>query len=165
MPNDSLESLAGLAASTDAGTQANIDAEAPVDPNAPPPPPPPDVIALDLVNGFAGLVVSFCPDAGEVWTMEARQASAAVLAPLAEKYSWNLTAIPIEVTAAMIVGPLLWRTSKIVALKLQADRDAKAAKLPATAAPAEKRVAAVAAAAEDGSPAAAVHPQMALYKS
>lgn len=162
MPNDSLEALAGLAASTDAGTQANIDLETPVDPNAPPPPPPAAEVALDLVNGFAGLVVGFCPDAGEVWTEEARVASAAVLAPLAEKYSWNLAVIPIEVTAAMIVGPLLWRTSKIVAEKIQADRAAKTSKL---AAPAERQVADKAAAAEDGAPAAAVHAQMALYKS
>lgn len=164
MSNDSLESLAGLAASTDAGTQANIIAEAPIDPNAPPPPPPAAEVALDLVNGFAGLVVGFCPEAGEVWTEQARQASADVLAPLAEKYSWNLAVIPIEVTAAMIVGPLLWRTSKIVAEKIKADRDAKAPQLTRAAAPAEQRVAKVAADAEGGAPAAAVHPQMALYK-
>lgn len=159
---EALEKLAGLAASTDAESAATIAAATPPDPNAPPPPAPPpgsSEVAADIVNSFAELVTSYAPDAAEIWTAKNREMSAAVLAPLVEKYNFSLERIPPELIAAFVIGPLLWKTSTAVGDKLKADRAEKAA---------AKRLAtgggAAAPAAADGAPAPAVHSQMGLYK-
>lgn len=140
---------------------------------AEPLPPGPDEQALDLVNAFAGFVVGYAPDTAVVWTEEARGRSAAALAPLMVKYNISLMAIPPELTAAIVVGPLLYRSATIVGEKIKADRAAAAAKKAETAPPGTRQAAQAAetrtiapGATEDGSgPAVAVHPQMGLYTS
>ncbi|MYM96246.1 hypothetical protein [Duganella vulcania] len=166
---EDLDNLAALA--------ADADATAPPPPGAVavqdvPAPPGPDEQALDMVNGFAGMLAGYAPDAAAVWTPEARQASAQAIAPLMVKYNFSLMAIPPELTAAIVVGPLLYRSATIVRDKLQADRAAKAQPgaqpaPPAAAQPVGFQGVAVEMnpAPENGlPPGTAVHPQMALYK-
>jgi hypothetical protein len=152
---DTLETLGTLAASTDAESQATAAAAIPVDPNASPPPPSHEEQAVDLVNMFAGLVTSYAPDAAGIWSPEARAASAAVMAPVMAKYNFSMDRIPPELAAAVVVGPLLWQTSKIVALKMKEGRAQPAPEAPAATGTAEQPA--------DTAPGAPVHTQMALY--
>lgn len=126
-----------------------------------------------MVNAFADLVTGYAPATADVWTIEARVRSAAVLSPLMVKYNISLMAIPPELTAAIVVGPLLYRSATIVADKVKADRAEAAAKKAAEQGAARQQSQAVSehtgvapGATEDGSgPAVPVHPQMALYAS
>lgn len=155
---DTLKQLEGLAQSTDDQSQAAIAAETPPDPNAPPAPPPEPSAAeqaADMVNMFAGFVTAYAPDAADIWTEQARAASAAVLAPVLEKYGISMARIPPELTALVVLGPLLWQTSKIVAAKMDGNKAAKAR--PATQSD-------PAAPSDDIAPGPARHPQMDLYK-
>jgi hypothetical protein len=152
---DTLADLSALAASTDTETQAALAAETPPDPNAPPPPPGFDEQAVDLVNTFAGLVTAYAPDAAAIWTPEARSQAAAVMAPVMEKYNFSMANLPPELTAAIVVGPLLWQTSKVVALKMKAGK--------AETAPPGHEGPRQAEAPLDVAPGAPVHTQMALY--
>lgn len=149
---DELNNLDALAASTDA---AILDSQ-PVDPNAPPPPAPEPTRqeqAGDLVNMFAGLVTSYAPDTLAIWTPEAKANSAAVIAPLLEKYNVSLINLPPELMAAVVVGPLLWQSSKIVAAKIARDRNPQPRENPDGQPVPEAEVA----------PGAPVHSQMGLY--
>ncbi|MYM39653.1 hypothetical protein [Duganella qianjiadongensis] len=166
-----LDQLAGVVAAADEHAAAGL----PPQPGQEPEPPAPvvpgaDEQAVDLVNTFAGLLAAYAPDTAAIWTEHARQASAAAIAPLMIKYNISITAMPPELTAAIVVGPLLYRSATIVGEKMRADRAAKHS--PAVAAPAPKTAANDTAAsappappAQDPnqSPAVAVHPQMALY--
>lgn len=168
---EDLESLGGLAAAADS---QNAPAPAGVvasDAPAELPAPGPQEQALDMVNAFAGLLGGYCPATAEVWTEEARQRSAAVLAPLMVKYNFSLMAIPPEMTAAIVVGPLLYRSATIVAEKVRADRAAAAAKKAAEqgaagqqAHQAQDHTGIAPGATESGAgPAVPVHSQMGLY--
>lgn len=141
-----LDNLDALAASTDA---ANVEAQ-PLDPNAPPPEPTRHEQAVDLVNMFSGMVTSYAPDAAAIWQPEAKEASAAVIAPLLEKYNVSLVNLPPELIAVLVLGPLLYKTAKVVALKIETDK--KAAQ---PARPEQPR--------NTETPGAAVHSQMGLY--
>jgi hypothetical protein len=159
-----LDNLAGLAAEADQAAVALTPAP-PVDPNAPPEPPPPpgpEEQAVDLVNMFAGLVIGYAPAAADIWTPQAKEVSAQVLAPVMVKYGFSMTAFPPELAAAIVIGPLLYRSSTMVADKIKADRAAAAA--PAKPVIAGQVPAPVGApAGPDGAPAAGVHEQMKLY--
>jgi len=160
---DDLENLAGLAAEADGLAPPPPGAE-PAEPEQTGPTP--EEQASDMVNAFAGFVASYAPDTEAVWTPEARARSAAAIAPLMVKYNLSLMAIPPELTAAIVVGPLLYRSATIVRDKLQADR--AAAKAAPVAGPAGQQSYGLPQpnpAPESGqSPAVAMHPQMALYK-
>ncbi|HEX8611944.1 MAG TPA: hypothetical protein VF800_11715 [Telluria sp.] len=158
-----LDNLAGLA------HEADTDKTAPLPPGEAAPEdvphvPGPEEQALDLVNMFAGTLAAYAPDAGAVWTEQARAMSAAAIAPVMVKYNWSMTAIPCELGAAIIVGPLLYRSAMIVGEKLKADRAAKAPAAATAQAPAAGRLVPAPGATETGAgPEVAVHPQMALY--
>lgn len=169
---DELDQLAGLAAAADQSAAAGMPAPAGAgegDPGAPPEQagPGPDEQAADAVNAFAGFLGAYAPDTAAIWTDQARQASAAALSPLFVKYNINMGAIPPELTAAIVVGPLLYRSFTIVGDKMKADRAAKvaaAAPPPAAGAPSPATPPPVRPGAADDAPAVAIHPQMALYQ-
>lgn len=162
---DELDNLAGLAAEAD-GLAAPPAGDEPAEPV--PTGPTPEEQASDMVQAFAGFVTSYAPEAAAVWTPEARAAASGAIAPLMIKYNFSLMAIPPELTAAVVVGPLLYRSATIVRDKLQADRAAAAAKASPVRAPAAAQNYGLPQsnpAPESGeSPAVPVHPQMALYK-
>lgn len=153
-----LDTLAGLAAQADQVGSVSAPENVPGAPGAPAAEPGHAEQAADAVNMFAGLIVSYAPAAADIWTPEARQNAAMAMEPVFEKYGWSMTRIPPELTAAIVVGPLLYRSSQVVAEKIKADRQANAR------APAAGAAAPVPGATETGeAPAAPVHPQMALY--
>lgn len=164
---EELDQLAGLAAAADADSAPPAGAPAPENEPAQNVPGP-DEQALDMINGFAGLLAGYAPDTTAIWTEQARQASAAAIAPLMVKYNFSLMAIPPELTAAIVVGPLLYRSASIVGDKIKADRATKRVPpvgAPSTAGPVDASgQPAAPAPAIDQAPAVAVHPQMALYK-
>lgn len=159
---EELDQLAGLAAEADIDKTAPagaVVAEAEAEPHVPGP----EEQAADLVNGFAGLLVGYAPETATIWTPEARASSAAVIAPLMVKYNFSLMAIPPELTAALVVGPLLYRSATIVGDKIKADRAAKEAE-KGTAPPTQGAPVPVPGATQNGvAPATPAHPQMALY--
>lgn len=162
---EELDTLAGLAAEAD-GLAAPLPGAEPAEPE--PTGPSPEEQASDMVNAFAGFVTSYAPEAGAVWSPEARAAASGAIAPLMVKYNFSLMAIPPELTAAIVVGPLLYRSATIVRDKLQADRAAAGKATPAARAAAQPNYGLPQPnpAPESGeSPAVPVHPQMALYKS
>lgn len=116
---ESLNALDALAASTDATKADKVAAETPPDPNAPPPPPSLEEQAEDAVNLFSGLIVSYAPETAEIWTPEAKKAAVTVLVPVMQKYGWSMFELPVELSAIMVLGPLLWRSFKIIAAKMK----------------------------------------------
>ncbi|MFL6675876.1 MAG: hypothetical protein ACJ8LG_21615 [Massilia sp.] len=126
---EGLDGLTDLVAQADQVGSVSSTGNAPVAggaPAEPPAEPSPEEQAADAVNMFADLVVGYAPAAADVWTPQARTASAAVMGPIFVKYGWSLTRLPPELAAAMVVGPLLYRSATVVAEKIKADRAEKA---------------------------------------
>jgi hypothetical protein len=175
---DELDSLAGLAAAADqTAAPAGAVATAPDQVQPEQHVPGPDEQAADIINGFAGMLAGYAPDTASIWTPEARQASAAAIAPVLVKYNFSLSALPCELVAGIVVGPLLWQTSRVVGEKIKADRAAKLnpqagqAAVPRPGAPSGSGLVdstgqplAAPPAALNEAPAVARHPQMALYE-
>lgn len=173
---DELDQLAGLAAAADQSAAVGQPGLAvPVSEDPAQHVPGADEQATDIINGFAGVLAGYAPDTASIWTEQARQASAAAISPLIVKYNINLGAIPPELTAAIVVGPLLYRSATIVGDKIKTDRAAKLAptQRAAIAPPGAPgaggmmdstgQALAAAPAAPGEAPAPAIHPQMALY--
>jgi hypothetical protein len=158
-PSD-LDHLDGLAAQVDAdhtGTlpdgTAIADQPAPIDYTTE---------AEATVDTFTALVGGYCPAAGELWDQPRKQAVAAALAPVMEKYGFSLGALPPELTLIIVAGPLLYQTSKVVAAQMDQDKaKAKAKPKPeainAATGTTEKKPG------DFGTPEVARHPQTALY--
>lgn len=125
--------------------------------------------ARGTVDMFAALVVGYAPKAESVWTDQAKQRTAAALAPVMEKYGFSFGNMPPELTLLIVAGPLLWQTSRIVAAQM-ADEKAKAAKdkpakpdQAATVADVMDKAAQPTGQPEDAPP-TPVHDQMRLYQ-
>lgn len=114
--------------------------------------------ARETFEGGRALCIGYAPATAELLTDEAIERMARAWAPVAEKYGWSLGILPVEVTAAIVIGPVLYGVSKIVAAQMQAQRATKGK--PAASAPGGK-----------GAPGDAVHqapgpeisPQVKLY--
>lgn len=126
--------------------------------------------ARGTVDMFAALVVGYAPKAESVWTDQAKQRTAAALAPVMEKYAFSFGNMPPELTLLIVAGPLLWQTSRIVAAqmaeeKAKAKKDAKPDQAPGTVTSAMEQ--AVQPQAPTGqpepAPATPVHDQVRLY--
>lgn len=157
---DDLTNLAGLAAEADAGAA----------PAAPPgqegaaTEPTRNDQAADLVKMFSGLVIGYVPETASVLNEAAQLRCAIAIAPVLEKYNFSMDALPCELVAAVIVGPVIYSAGKIVVAKFQAERAQAAAPGGArSAGPAEDVAFRPPAPPSDVAPAAAMHPQMALY--
>ena len=127
--------------------------------------------ARGTVDMFAALVVGYAPKAESVWTDQAKQRTAAALAPVMEKYAFSFGNMPPELTLMIVAGPLLWQTSRIVAAqmaeeKAKAKKDAKPKDEPGSVVDTMTQAAQPAAPTgqPEPGPAVPVHPQMALYK-
>lgn len=81
--------------------------------------------AAGIVDLLSAMLDGYAPGAG--WAEQQRARMAASVAPVLEKYGWDLdTAMPCEVVALMVCGPALYQSAKVVALKIQTDRIALA---------------------------------------
>lgn len=113
--------------------------------------------AAATVDTFAALIGGYCPAAGELWDTERKRAVSMALAPVMEKYGFSLGALPPEITLIIVAGPLLYQTSKIVAVQMAQDKaKAKPAQQVTQAAPAQPG--------DLGTPEVNRHPQTSLYK-
>jgi len=155
--NIELAGLTGLAAEVDGAAAA---VAAPGDPNAPTlPEPGPDfgMEARGAVDMLGAMICGYAPQAESVWTEPTRERMAASLAPVMAKYGFSFGAMPVELTALIVCGPVLWQSSRIVATKINVDKAAAAARAGeggptvADVTPAE-------------TPQGEVHPQLALYQ-
>jgi hypothetical protein len=129
--NPSLDMPAGAGFASLGGLGAAIDGEAAAalnpDMSGAAPGAPADM-GPDYMRGASGLVdlVSaaldgFAPGAG--WPEQQRGVMAASIAPVLEKYNWDVIGqCPPEVGAALVCGPALYFSYKVVMAKLKADR-------------------------------------------
>ena len=117
-----LDALAGMAAQADAEAAGVLNPAAPGAPGAQ------ADMGPDYMKGAAGLVDlasaaldGYAPGAG--WPEEKRALMAASIAPVLEKYGWNVEGtLPCELVALMVCGPALYQSAKLVALKIATDR-------------------------------------------
>jgi len=154
--NSELDGLAGLAAQAD---QVAMGADNPTaDQVAMATPTGPDYgqEAAGTVDTIAALITGYAPAAESLWNPAAKQRIAAALAPVMEKYGFTLSALPPEVVLAVMAGPVLYKSAKIVAEQMRAERAAAPVAAPA-AAPAG------AAPGATPGPTAPVHEQTKLY--
>lgn len=77
--------------------------------------------AAGIVELISAMLDGYAPGAG--WSDKQRGMMAASIAPVLEKYGWDLnSAMPCELVALMVCGPALYQSAKVVALKIQTDR-------------------------------------------
>lgn len=119
--------------------------------------------AAGCVDMFAALVVGFAPKAAPIWSPEAKERTAMALAPVLEKYGFTFGNMPPELTLAIVAGPLLWQTSRVVAEQINEQRRKEGAQaIAAQVAPHAERDPAP----ESGNgPQVVEHAQMGLYKT
>lgn len=145
-----LDQLAGFAAEVDATTKP---------PELTPEGQPVPVLdfgteAQQAVDMFAGLVTGYAPATAELWSADAKARVSATLAPVLEKYGVTVGTLPPELLLIVTAGPLLYQTSKIVALQMQSDK----------AKPAPAAVSSAPTSAKPEAPEQLVHSQVALYQ-
>lgn len=80
--------------------------------------------AATAVGIFADLLAGYAPATSAVWTPEARARTAAALGPVLAKYGVTLGTLPPEITLAIVAGPLLWQSARLVAAQAQSDQAA-----------------------------------------
>lgn len=110
-----LEQLSGLAAQTDA-TAYQVENPAAA-PGAEPSPGAPDYTteAKAMTDMVAAMICGYEPKCLPLWDEDRKAGIAAALAPVMEKYSFTLGAIPPEITLLIMVGPPLYQSSRIIA--------------------------------------------------
>lgn len=164
MENENHE-LAGLASLAVEADQSAAAVAAPGDPTAPElPAPGPDYAteAAGMVDMLGAMICGYSPACAPLWGQETKQRMALSVAPVMEKYGFSFGAMPVELTALVVCGPVLYQSARIIGAQMAEDK--------AKAGQAQQQAAARNAAglpepkAPDDAPAAAVHPQMALYK-
>lgn len=80
--------------------------------------------AATAVGIFADLLAGYAPATASIWTPEARARTAAALGPVLGKYGVTLGNLPPEITLAVVAGPLLWQSARLVAAQAQSDKAA-----------------------------------------
>ncbi|WP_042301740.1 hypothetical protein [Paraburkholderia kururiensis] len=77
--------------------------------------------ASGIVDLVSAMLDGYAPGAG--WNDQQRTLMSASIAPVLEKYGWNVEdKLPCELVALAVCGPALYQSAKVVAFKLQQDR-------------------------------------------
>lgn len=77
--------------------------------------------ACGIVDLARGMIGGYAP--GAEWDEPTSARMAASLAPVFEKYGWDVEgAFPCELVALMVCGPVLYQSARAVALKIKQDR-------------------------------------------
>ncbi|MEW6339611.1 MAG: hypothetical protein AB1704_02830 [Pseudomonadota bacterium] len=77
--------------------------------------------ACGIVDLARGMIGGYAP--GAEWDEPTSARMAASLAPVFEKYGWDVEgAFPCELVALMVCGPVLYQSARAVAFKIKADR-------------------------------------------
>lgn len=116
-----LDSLGGMVAGIDADASAALDPSL----NHPGAPVPegPDYLtgARGIVDMGRAMIGGYAP--GAEWDEETSGRMAMSLAPVFEKYGWDMNAaMPCELIALVVCGPVLYQSARAVALKIKMDR-------------------------------------------
>ena len=119
--------------------------------------------AAGVVDMFTAMLTGFAPKTADIWTDAAKQRTALALAPVMEKYGFSFGTMPPELTLAIVAGPLLWQSSRVVAAQINAEKKAQAITVQDTTAPLVKAQQAQEKA--PMGPEVVTHPQMGLYKA
>lgn len=78
--------------------------------------------AKAMVDLFVGLLTGYAPDTLDIWTDETKARVAASLAPVMEKYNFNVGNLPPELTLLIMAGPPLYQSARIIAEQMRKDR-------------------------------------------
>lgn len=159
--NHELNGLAGLVMEVDGGAAA---VSSPGDPNAPeviPAGPDYGMEARGAVDMLGAMVCGYSPACEPLWQEQKKAAMAASIAPVMEKYGFTFGAMPCEMLALVVCGPVLYQSAKIIGREMAEDK-AKAAAMQRQAVT-NNAAPASAPAAPDESPQVERHPQAALY--
>lgn len=116
-------SLGGLGAAIDAEAAAALNPEMSGMAPGASMPPGPDYHkgACGIVDLARGMIGGYAP--GAEWDEPTSARMAASLAPVFEKYGWDVEgAFPCELVALMVCGPVLYQSARAVALKIKQDR-------------------------------------------
>lgn len=81
--------------------------------------------AAGAVDMFTALLVGFAPKTEGIWTAQAKERTAQALAPVLEKYGFSFGNMPPELTLAIVAGPLLWQSSRLVAEQINETKKPK----------------------------------------
>jgi hypothetical protein len=77
--------------------------------------------ASGIVALARGMIGGYAP--GAEWDESTSERMAASLAPVFEKYGWDMeSAVPCELLALMVCGPVLYQSARAVAFKIKQDR-------------------------------------------
>lgn len=77
--------------------------------------------ACGIVELASAALDGYAPGAG--WPPAQQTKMAEAIAPVLEKYGWDLEGkVPCELVAALVCGPALYNSAKLVALKITTDR-------------------------------------------
>jgi len=78
--------------------------------------------AAGMVDMFTAMVTGYAPATVGIWNDAAKQRTAAALAPVLEKYGVSFGALPVELTLAIVAGPLLWQSARAISQQAKADK-------------------------------------------
>lgn len=161
--NHELNGLAGLVAEVDGGAAA---VSAPGDPNAPevaPAGPDFSTEAAGAVDMLGAMICGYSPACEPLWGADTKTRMAASVAPVMEKYGFTFGAMPCEMLAIVVCGPVLYQSARIIGREMAEDKaKAVASQRQAAAHNAGLPVTPVA---PSDVPEVARHPQTALYSA
>ncbi|SAK68223.1 hypothetical protein AWB76_04071 [Caballeronia temeraria] len=118
-----LDSLGGMAAGIDAEAAGALNPEMSGAMPGQPVPTGPDYErgARGIVDMTRAMIGGYAP--GAEWDEATSGRMAASLAPVFEKYGWDMeAAMPCELVALVVCGPVLYQSARAVALKIKQDR-------------------------------------------
>lgn len=124
--NPDLAGLANLAAGVDEEVREVEQPGQAGDAAMPGAPQGPDYLteARSMVDLGGALVTGYCPEAVVHWSDETKGNMAASLAPVMEKYGWTTGGMPVELTAALVCGPVVWASAQLIKAKIARERAA-----------------------------------------
>jgi hypothetical protein len=74
--------------------------------------------ATTCVGMFVEFSVMYCADVAPLWPDEKQKKVAAAVARVFEKYNFSFARFGPEIALIMVAGPVLWQTSKVIALQM-----------------------------------------------
>ncbi|CAN7304553.1 hypothetical protein [Acidovorax delafieldii] len=153
-----LDQLDGVAAAADAGALAADNVGQPDGAQAVDLGPDYGQEAAKVVDTVAALVTGYAPETSPLWGDQTKANITASLGPVLEKHSITMGALPPELLLLLTAGPVLYQSAKIIATKMEREKQAAQ---PARPAPGIEGAQAMP---QDRPAPPERHPQEALYK-
>ena len=80
--------------------------------------------AAKAVDTVAGFITGYAPECEPLWGDQTRANITAALTPVLEKYQMTMAALPPELLLLLTAGPVLYQSAKLVATKMQREKQA-----------------------------------------